>query len=131
MIRAIVMPGWSDAIWARGPWLLMEAAMVFVVATFIFDVIHYVLHQMMDSRWTWLRRLGRLHQAHHEFCDKGLRYHDDKAGSNLLQHVLPEYSTQMVICRPESPGPGPASGHRGHNLFHGLVCRGIVYAWHR
>ncbi len=92
------MPSWRDALWTKWPWLLMEAALLFVVATFVFDVIHYALHQMMDSRWPWLRRLGRLHQAHHEFCDRGLHYHDDKAISNLLKHVLPEYSTQMVIC---------------------------------
>jgi hypothetical protein len=78
--------------------LALEAATLFFVATFVFDVIHYWLHRMMKSRIPVFEKLGAMHQAHHEFCDRELHYHDRLAFSNLFRHVVPEYLTQMGVC---------------------------------
>ena len=50
--------------------VLVQSAGLFVVATFIFDAIHFALHQCLKSRHRWLRNLGRPHQAHHTFFDR-------------------------------------------------------------
>jgi monoglucosyldiacylglycerol epimerase len=52
----------------------------------------------LNSRWTWLRKLANPHQAHHEFCDRRLIYHDHAIVPNLVLHVIPEYTTQMAVC---------------------------------
>ena len=77
---------------------LLKSAGLFVVATFVFDAIHFSLHLCLNSRFRWLRRLARPHKAHHAFFDRRLRYHDDVAVPNLIHHVIPEYATQMVVC---------------------------------
>ncbi len=92
------MPSWMDPSWERWPCLVLEAAALFAVATFIFDAIHFTLHACLNSRRPWLRKLGSPHQAHHDFCDRGLIYHDDAIVPNLMLHVIPEYTTQMAVC---------------------------------
>jgi len=82
----------------RWPWILLEAAALFAVATFVFDAIHFTLHVCLNSRWPWLRKLASPHQAHHDFCDRRLIYHDDTTVPNLVLHVIPEYTTQMAVC---------------------------------
>jgi hypothetical protein len=82
----------------RFPRLILEAAALFVAATFIFDATHYALHVCLNSRWPWLRKLASSHGAHHAFCDRRLIYHDDAILSNLTLHVIPEYVTQMAVC---------------------------------
>ena len=69
-----------------------------MVATFVFDAIHFSLHLCLNSRYRWLRRLASPHEAHHAFFDRRLRYHEDVAVPNLLHHVIPEYATQMIVC---------------------------------
>jgi hypothetical protein len=77
---------------------ILESAALFVVATFVFDAIHFSLHRCLSSRFRWLRRLARPHKAHHAFFDRRLQYHDDVAMPNLIHHVIPEYATQMLVC---------------------------------
>ncbi|MFO0960549.1 MAG: sterol desaturase family protein [Isosphaeraceae bacterium] len=83
---------WS---WLR---ILLDAAVLFVLATFLFDVIHLLLHRWKASRWGLLRRLASLHDAHHVFCDRQLVYHDDRVAPNIILHVIPEYATQMAVA---------------------------------
>jgi WD40 repeat protein len=61
--------------WDRWPRRPLEAAALFVVATIVFDAIHFALHRCLNSRWTWLRKLASPHQAHHDFCDRRLYDH--------------------------------------------------------
>jgi len=86
-----------DFAWEWCPRLLGGVA-VFVVATFVFDVIHYILHQCLKSRSSWLRKLASPHQAHHDFFDPQMRYNEDALVPNLVWHVVPEYATQMAVC---------------------------------
>jgi monoglucosyldiacylglycerol epimerase len=92
-MRALIDLSWDR--WPRRP---LEAAALFVVATIVFDAIHFALHRCLNSRWTWLRKLASPHQAHHDFCDRRLIYHDDRVVPNLALHVIPEYTTQMAVC---------------------------------
>ena len=79
-------------------WWAVQGVLLFAVATFVFDVIHALLHVCAGSRFRLLRWLGGLHQAHHDFFDTDLRFHDDRARANLVKHVVPEYLTQMSVC---------------------------------
>jgi hypothetical protein len=84
--------------WSHGLPLLLQAAALFVTATIVFDVIHVSLHICLRSRWKWLRRIGSLHQAHHDFFDRRLQWHEEAVVPNLLLHVIPEYGTQIAVC---------------------------------
>jgi monoglucosyldiacylglycerol epimerase len=92
------MPAWIEPAWTRLPRLLLQAGVLFVVATFVFDAIHFTLHRCLESRHRWLRRLARPHLAHHVFFDRRLRFHDSAVVPNLVHHILPEYATQMAVC---------------------------------
>jgi monoglucosyldiacylglycerol epimerase len=78
--------------------LMLKSAGLFVVATFVFDAIHFSLHLCLNSRYRWLRRLASPHEAHHAFFDHRLRYDEEATLPNLLHHVIPEYATQLVVC---------------------------------
>jgi hypothetical protein len=92
------MSAWTQNLFNDIARLLLQAASLFVAATFVFDAIHFTLHRCLNSRWSWLRRLASPHQAHHDFCDRQLVYHDDQVMLNIALHVLPEYATQMLVC---------------------------------
>ncbi len=92
------MPAWMQLDAVRWPWVLAEALALFIVATFVFDVIHSLLHLCLNSPRPWLRRLARPHQAHHDFYDERLNFHNDQEIPNLLWHIIPEYTTQMIVC---------------------------------
>ncbi len=81
----------------RWPIFAVQAVALFVVATFVFDVIHYLLHQFLKSRYSLFRRIGLLHQAHHDFFDQRLAFDDHLVRDNLIKHVIPEYLNQVVI----------------------------------
>ena len=97
------MPAWIAPSWESLPRLLLQAGMLFVAATFVFDAIHFTLHQCLNARHAWLRRLARPHLAHHVFFDRRLQYHDEALVPNLFQHMIPEYATQMAVCAWPSP----------------------------
>lgn len=86
-----------DYLWL-GLSYLLQGIGLFAVATFLFDIIHFLLHCFMKSRWSWLRRIGDLHRAHHEFLTEDLRFQESVTRRNLLLHVVPEFSTQMLVC---------------------------------
>jgi monoglucosyldiacylglycerol epimerase len=79
-------------------WYGAQAFTIFVTATFVFDVIHYLLHRSVESRYQLLRRIGRLHLAHHDYFDTQLQFNSDLYFSNFIKHSLPEYVTQMMVC---------------------------------
>ena len=92
------MTAWTSQCASRWLKLALESTALFVLATLVCDGIHHVLHRWQDSGWRWMRRLADLHQAHHDFCDRGLVYHDKEVLPNLVKHVMPEYATQMAVC---------------------------------
>ena len=82
-----------------GHWLLVgvEGLALFLAASTLFDVVHYVLHRFLKSRFSLLRRLGLLHQSHHDFYTDQLQFDSRHARANLLYHVIPEYLNQVLF----------------------------------
>ncbi len=74
--------------------------LLMLLATFVFDIIHVLLHILANSRWAWLKAIGDLHTVHHEFLDEDLRIHEDKIPANVRCHVIPEFITQIVVTTP-------------------------------
>ena len=89
-------------------WTLWPLAVVavFLGSTVAFDVVHWLLHQMAESRSLWLRRLGGLHQTHHRFLDRDLRVHRELIGANIRPPRDPGVRDPGRIQR----GPGDTSG---------------------
>ncbi len=85
-----------------GRWLLfvVEGVALFLAASTLFDVVHYVLHRFLKSRYALLRRVGALHQAHHDFYTDTLQFDARYARANLLNHVIPEYGNQVMFTLP-------------------------------
>jgi len=92
-------------------WLLplyaVESFLLVQVATFLFDVVHFVLHRMAESRSRLLRAIGAMHTMHHRFLDEELRIHDELRGANNTHHVLPEFATHVIVSLAAWPLLGP------------------------
>jgi hypothetical protein len=82
-----------------GRWLLVgvEGVALFLAASTLFDVVHYILHRFLKSRSPFLRRLGLMHQAHHDFYTDQLQFDVRYARANLIWHVIPEYANQALF----------------------------------
>jgi monoglucosyldiacylglycerol epimerase len=83
-------------------WLFacLEGAVLFLLASIMFDVIHFTLHRFMRSRSALLRRIGGMHQAHHDFFTEKLQFDERFARANLIRHVIPEYCNQIFFTLP-------------------------------
>ena len=77
-------------------WLLL-AIPLWIAGTVVFDGVHWALHQMLGSRWRWLRPLAWPHQVHHEWLDRELRIHPENQRKNVFCHLVPEYLTQLAF----------------------------------
>ena len=82
-----------------GRWLLIgvEGVVLFFAASVLFDVVHYVLHLFLKSPFALLRRVGAMHQAHHDFFTDKLQFDERYARANLIWHVIPEYVNQVAF----------------------------------
>ncbi len=92
-----------DALWtglgfaaAIAVWLVQVAAL-FLLSTFVFDVVHWLLHVFARSRLRALRAIGSLHETHHRFLPRDLRVRDELIPANLRHHVIPEYLTHLAV----------------------------------
>ncbi|MEO6013654.1 MAG: sterol desaturase family protein [Devosia sp.] len=81
---------WNVLAWA------LEASVVFIVSTLIFDALHYLLHRWGRSKNRLLRRFSRWHWVHHRFLDRKMRVHPELMWANIFYHILPEYLTSMA-----------------------------------
>jgi hypothetical protein len=77
-------------------WLAAQAAIVFAASTFLFDIVHYLLHRWQDSRLGVLRTFARWHDVHHRFLDPNMDVHPELVRANFWAHLLPEYLTSMA-----------------------------------
>jgi len=76
---------------------IIEIVFIFIISTVIFDLIHYLLHQMQGSQISIFRRLGALHDHHHLFFDDQLVTHKELWPMNLKYHLVPELITQLAV----------------------------------
>ena len=77
-------------------WLVIQAVVVFIASTLLFDILHFLLHRWQRSRFALLREFSRWHNVHHEFLDKEMRVHPELVKENFFCHLLPEYLTSLA-----------------------------------
>lgn len=75
---------------------LLQCAVIFVVSTLIFDIVHYLLHRWGKSKIALLRTFSRWHWVHHAFLDRRMRIHPSLVTRNIVFHIIPEYLTSMA-----------------------------------
>jgi hypothetical protein len=78
-------------------WLL-QAFGLFVVASFCFDVVHWLLHRFYESKIGLLKAIGGLHHTHHEFLDTELKFNDALIGKNFWRHRTWEFVNQVAFA---------------------------------
>lgn len=75
---------------------LLQAALVFIVSTVLFDALHWTLHKWEGSRFSLLRTFSSWHWVHHKFLGLDMQINPAYARANVWFHILPEYLTAMV-----------------------------------
>ncbi len=78
---------------------LTWAAQVFLLylgATFVFDLMHWTLHACSRSPYRALQSLGALHQTHHAFLDRQLKFDDRLIAQNFWRHRSGELGFQLL-----------------------------------
>jgi sterol desaturase/sphingolipid hydroxylase (fatty acid hydroxylase superfamily) len=76
-------------------WVL-QAFVVFVASSLLFDALHWLLHRWGRSRNRLLRRFSRWHWVHHRFLDRKMQVHPELVWKNIVYHVLPEAGTALA-----------------------------------
>ena len=74
----------------------LQAALVFLVSTALFDALHWTLHRWEGSSIPLLRSLSSWHWVHHKFLGTDMQVNPRYARANIWFHILPEYLTSMV-----------------------------------
>ncbi len=74
----------------------LEALLVFVVATTLFDTLHWLLHRWENSKIPLLRTFSSWHWVHHKFLGLDMKVNPAYARQNIWFHVLPEYLTSLA-----------------------------------
>ncbi|WDR05701.1 hypothetical protein PSQ90_15810 [Devosia rhodophyticola] len=77
------------------PIFAVQAFVVFVVSTLLFDALHYILHRWEGSRFKLLRTFSSWHWVHHKFLGLDMQINPAYARQNIWLHILPEYLTSM------------------------------------
>ncbi|MBX7116916.1 MAG: sterol desaturase family protein [Myxococcaceae bacterium] len=76
----------------------LQALGLLVVATIVFDVVHFVLHLFIESRAPLLNKIGALHQTHHDFFNRDLVFVEALSWRNWVEHIVPEFMTRIVVA---------------------------------
>lgn len=71
--------------------------LLFLASTVFFDVVHWILHGMLSSRFGILRALARPHGVHHAWIDRELRVNWEYQGANVWCHLVLEYVSQLAF----------------------------------
>ncbi len=74
----------------------LQAFLLYLGATFVFDLAHWALHAFHRSSWKPLQAIGALHHTHHRFLGPGLQFDDSFIASNLWRHRTGELFTQLL-----------------------------------
>ena len=75
---------------------ILQAALVFIVSTALFDALHWILHKWERSSVPLLRKFSSWHWVHHKFLGLDMQINPAYARANIWFHILPEYLTSMV-----------------------------------
>lgn len=69
-----------------------EAFVLYLAATFAFDVVHFALHAAHARGW----RIGAWHHAHHRFLGPTLKFDEGRSRENFWKHRTGEFATQVL-----------------------------------
>jgi hypothetical protein len=62
-----------------------------------FDVLHYLFHKLIKSKYKLFRAFGALHKAHHHFYSYSLQINPQWAKKNIRNHLIIEYIVQVFV----------------------------------
>ena len=77
---------------------LLAGPLLWFAGAVFFDLVHWLLHTMLRSRWTVLRALGWPHSMHHRWIDTNLEVRWEYQTRNIWCHLVPEYLTQVAFA---------------------------------
>lgn len=72
--------------------------LLFLASTVFFDVVHWILHRMLASRWALVRAVAWPHGIHHRWIDRRLRVNRRYRTANVWCHLVLEYVTQLTFA---------------------------------
>ncbi len=74
----------------------LQAVLVFVVSTALFDALHWLLHRWESSKNPLLRTFSSWHWVHHKFLGLDMQVNPAYVRANVWFHILPEYLTSII-----------------------------------
>jgi len=74
----------------------VQAIVVFVLSTALFDALHWTLHKWETAKSPLLRRFSSWHWVHHKFLGLDMQINPAYARANIWYHILPEFLTSMA-----------------------------------
>lgn len=80
--------------------LVLEGVAIFLIATFLFDICHYLLHVALRSKNKFWKKVGLLHSYHHRFYARNLQYYSKWQNKNLYISITLEYGAEcfLILC---------------------------------
>ncbi len=73
-----------------------QAFVLYLGATFVFDLVHWSLHAAYRSPQPALKALGALHHTHHAFLNRTLKFDDALIAQNFWRHRTGELAVQLL-----------------------------------
>ncbi|EKD13353.1 uncharacterized protein L3040_002785 [Drepanopeziza brunnea f. sp. 'multigermtubi'] len=79
------------------PWwvTIISSLWIYFAGSLFFDVAHFALHQFSKSRFWILRQIGYLHQVHHLYFNRRLKFNERYLVQNMVLEMPLELSCQL------------------------------------
>jgi hypothetical protein len=118
------------------PVLVVSFLWLYFAGSLFFDIAHYLLHKFSKSRSWILRRIGYLHEVHHLYFNRRLKFNDRYLWQNMVCELPLELGCQLfgtwlgfVAARTMSlTGPGFLSPQLFHLVLVFEIVRSTVVA---
>ncbi|KAE8441516.1 hypothetical protein EG329_004862 [Mollisiaceae sp. DMI_Dod_QoI] len=75
--------------------LLLSIVWLYFSGSFFFDVAHYTLHRCSKAKSRILRNIGYLHEVHHLYFNRGLKFNNRYRWQNMCFELPLELSCQL------------------------------------
>ncbi len=82
---------------AGSPWwmVIVSGLWLYFAGSFFFDVAHFALHKFSKSRYWILRQIGYLHEVHHLYFNRRLKFNNRYLIQNMCIELPLELSCQL------------------------------------
>ncbi|KAG4427559.1 hypothetical protein IFR05_016958 [Cadophora sp. M221] len=79
------------------PWwmVVLSSLWLYFAGSFFFDVAHFALHKFSKSQYWILRQIGYLHEVHHLYFNRRLKFNNRYLIQNMLIELPLELSCQL------------------------------------